>query len=102
MNVQTRILTIRLLERMEQNSSYCEHLRICDASKLNSGNSKPIEIMGGTNMAVRKIRSDCKVGTAERSRGLPPGSIRNPNGRDARSDKRIGKLREDYAKEGGK
>ena len=53
-------------------------------------------------MAVRKIRSDCKVGTAERSRGLPPGSIRNPNGRDARSDKRIGKLREDYAKEGRK
>lgn len=49
-------------------------------------------------MAVRKIRSDCRVGNAEKSRGLPPGSLRNPNGRDARSDKKIGSLRKDYEK----
>lgn len=49
-------------------------------------------------MTVRKIRSDCRVGTAERTRGLPPGSLRNPDGRDARSDKKIGTLRKDYEK----
>lgn len=47
-------------------------------------------------MAVRKTRSDCRVGTFERTRGLPAGSVRNPNGRDARSDKKIGNLRRDY------
>ena len=34
-------------------------------------------------MAIRKTRSDCRVGTFEKTRGLPPGSVRNPNGRDA-------------------
>lgn len=47
-------------------------------------------------MAVRKVRSDCRVGTLEKTRGLPAGSIRNPNGRDARSDKKIGMLRKEY------
>lgn len=46
----------------------------------------------------RKIRSDCTVATAEEKYGLPSGSIRNPNGRDARGDKKIGTLREDYNK----
>ena len=49
-------------------------------------------------MPVRKVRSDCRVGTLEKTRGLPPGSIRNPNGKDARSDKKIGTLRKDYEK----
>ena len=49
-------------------------------------------------MAVRKTRSDCRVGTCEKTRGLPAGSIRNPNGRDARSDQKIGTLRRDYDK----
>lgn len=49
-------------------------------------------------MAVRRIRSDCRVGTVERTRGLPAGSIRNPNGRDARSDKKIGTLRKEFKK----
>lgn len=47
---------------------------------------------------LRKVRSDCTVGHFEESRGLPHGAIRNPNGRDARSDKKIGSLRKDYAK----
>lgn len=37
---------------------------------------------------MRKVRSDCRVGTFEKTRGLPPGTIRNSNGRDTRSDKR--------------
>lgn len=46
-------------------------------------------------MAVRKTRSDCTVGTFEKTHGLPPGTIRNPNGRDTRSDKRIGTIRKE-------
>ncbi len=44
-------------------------------------------------MAVRKTRSDCTVGSFERTRGLPPGTVRNPSGRDTRSDKLIGTIR---------
>ncbi|MDD6590317.1 MAG: hypothetical protein ACLUTV_10965 [Dorea longicatena] len=38
---------------------------------------------------MRKTRSDCRVGTFEKKHGLPPGTIRNKNGRDTRSDKKI-------------
>ena len=48
-------------------------------------------------MAVRKTRSDCTVGTFEKTRGLPPGTIRNPDGRDTRSDKKIGTIRKEAA-----
>ncbi len=44
---------------------------------------------------MRKTRSDCTVGSFEKSRGLPPGSIRNSNGRDTRSDKKIGTIRKE-------
>ncbi|MFG6330073.1 MAG: hypothetical protein K1W06_11505 [Lachnospiraceae bacterium] len=44
----------------------------------------------------RKTRSDCTVGTFERKHGLPPGTIRNDNGRDTRSDKKIGTIREEH------
>ena len=46
----------------------------------------------------RKVRSDCTVGTFEKTRGLPPGTIRNPNGRDTRSDKKIGTIRKEAEK----
>jgi len=42
---------------------------------------------------VRKTRSDCQVGTFEKSRGLPNGTVRNRNGRDTRSDAQIGTIR---------
>lgn len=38
---------------------------------------------------MRKTRSDCRVGTFEKKHGLPPGTIRNKNGRDTRSDKKL-------------
>ena len=44
---------------------------------------------------VRKVRSDCTVGTFEKTRGLPPGTVRNSDGRDARSDKKIGTIRKE-------
>lgn len=48
-------------------------------------------------MESRKIRSDIKVGTLEKKLGLAPGAIRNPDGTDARSDKKLGTLRIEFA-----
>jgi len=44
---------------------------------------------------VRKVRKDCTVGTFERTRGLPPGTVRNTNGRDTRSENLIGTIWKD-------
>jgi hypothetical protein len=43
-------------------------------------------------------KSDCTVGTFEKKNGLPPGTIRNPDGRDTRSDKKIGTIRKEAEK----
>ena len=51
----------------------------------------------GIEMA-RKIRSDCTVGSLEKKLGILPGSFRNPNGRDTRSDKQLGTLRKEFEK----
>lgn len=48
---------------------------------------------------ARKTRSDCTVGTFEKKHGLPPGTIRNKDGRDTRSDKKIGTIRNEYQKQ---
>ncbi|HHT67313.1 MAG TPA: hypothetical protein GX010_03710 [Erysipelotrichaceae bacterium] len=47
---------------------------------------------------VRKIRSDATVGIVEKTRGLPPGTIRNKNGRDTRSDKTVKTIRKESGK----
>lgn len=47
---------------------------------------------------VRKTRSDCTVGTLEKKCGLPAGTIKNENGRDTRSDKKIGTIRKEGKK----
>lgn len=49
-------------------------------------------------MSMRRLRSDCRVGTAEKKLGLPAGTFRNPNGRDTRSDKKIGTIRKEGSK----
>ena len=46
----------------------------------------------------KKVRNDMTVGTLERRYGLPPGTIRNANGRDTRSDKLIGTIRKERVK----
>lgn len=57
-------------------------------------NDKPIRF--------RKARSDASIGTIEKTieekLGLPAGSveIKNPNRKNARSDKKLGKLKKDY------
>lgn len=53
--------------------------------------------MADTAKKTRKVRSDCKVGTFEKRNGIS-GAIRHPDGRDARSDLKIGNLRKEYAK----
>lgn len=49
---------------------------------------------------IRKTRSDCTVGAFEKKHGLPAGTFRNKNGRDTRSDKRIGTIRKENQKKG--
>lgn len=44
---------------------------------------------------ARKTRSDCTVGAFEKKYGLPVSTIRNKDGRDIRSDKRIGTIRKE-------
>jgi len=47
---------------------------------------------------MRKTRSDCTVGAFEKKHGLPFGTIRNKDGRDTRSDKKIGTIRKESEK----
>mgnify|MGYP001576496870 CR=1 FL=1 len=47
---------------------------------------------------TRKTRSDCTVGTFEKKHGLPDNTIRNNDGRDTRSDKKIGTIRTEKEK----
>jgi hypothetical protein len=64
--------------------------------------SKKILVNGGEIMPERKTRSDCTVGTFEKKTGVPPGTVRNTDGRDTRSDKLIGTIRKEYEDKGKK
>lgn len=46
----------------------------------------------------RKVRSDKRVGKLEEDLGLPPGTVRNKDGRDTRSDKKVGTIRKELGK----
>lgn len=54
------------------------------------------------NRKPRKDRSDITVGVLEKKHGLPPGTIRNPDGRDTRGDKKLGTIRKQAGKKGSK
>ena len=47
---------------------------------------------------ARKVRSDKTVGKLEEKAGLPNGSIRNKDGKDTRSDKKLGTMRKEQSK----
>jgi hypothetical protein len=47
---------------------------------------------------ARKIRKDITVGSLEKKLKLAPGSIKNLDGRDARSDKKLETLQKESAK----
>jgi hypothetical protein len=46
---------------------------------------------------ARKVRSDIRVGNLEKKLGLEPGAIRNPDGSDARSNKKLSTLRKEFS-----
>ena len=50
----------------------------------------------------RKDRGDITVGSLEKKHGLPPGTIRNTDGRDTRADKKLETIRKAATKKGGK
>jgi len=47
---------------------------------------------------ARKTREDCTVDTFEEKHGLSSGTIRNDDGRDTHSDKKIGIIRKEKSK----
>lgn len=47
---------------------------------------------------ARRVRSDSTVGAFEKKNDLPPGTLRNTDGRDTRSDKKIGTIRKEAEK----
>lgn len=49
----------------------------------------------------RKDRKDITVGTLEKKHGMPPGTVRNADGRDTRSDKKLETIQKELAKKGG-
>lgn len=55
-----------------------------------------------TTKKARKDRSDMTVETFEKKHGVPPGTVRNPDGRDTRSDKTLKTIRQTAAKKGSK
>jgi hypothetical protein len=54
-----------------------------------------------TTKKVRKDRSDATVGAVEKKHGMPSGTIRNADGRDTRSDKKLGTIRKKASKKVG-
>jgi len=44
----------------------------------------------------RAVRKDIRIGALEKKLGLEAGSIRNPDGTDARSDKKLETLKKEY------
>ena len=47
---------------------------------------------------MRKVRSDCRIGTLEKKLGLGKGAFRHKSGRDIRSDMKLGTLRKILSK----
>ena len=47
---------------------------------------------------ARKDRDDMKVDTFEKKHGVPPGTVRNDDGRDTRGDKLLKTIRKEKGK----
>ena len=50
----------------------------------------------------RKDRSDITVASLEKKHGFPAGTVRNPDGRDTRGDKKLATIRKEAAKKASK
>lgn len=51
-----------------------------------------------TTKKARKDRSDMTIKTFEKKHGVPPGTVRNPDGRDTRGDKTLKTIRKQATK----
>ena len=60
--------------------------------------AKSIIEEGRIRNMLRKTRSDKTVGKVEKDLGLATGAIRNKDGRDTRSDKKLGTIRKEQSK----
>lgn len=110
MGVRERILSVRLFDRITQNQVYANKIGITavmqeantdiqlrkQISTYSIANSKSLS--EEDKIMAKRLRSDCRVGTAEKNLGLPAGTFRNKNGRDTRSDKKIGTIRKEHNK----
>lgn len=47
----------------------------------------------------RRVRKDIQVGNLEKKKGFAPGTIRNADGSDSRSNKELGNLRDEYGEQ---
>ena len=92
MTPKQKVLSIRLAELIIKNHTFAKSIGLEVKNKFEKKSKEE------NWWLLEKTISDCRVGTFEKTRGLPAGSLRNPNGRDARSDKKIGTLRKDYKK----
>lgn len=88
MNPSERIITILLIEQIKQTKS----------TDYQGVKYHEIVLRKEDDSMARRTRSDCRVGSFEKKHGLPPGTFRNRNGRDTRSDKKIGTIRKEYNK----
>ena len=50
----------------------------------------------------RKDRGDITVESLEKKHGFPAGTVRNPDGRDTRGDKKLATIRKEAAKKAAK
>lgn len=55
-----------------------------------------------TSKKPRKDRKDMTVASFEKKHGMPPGTVRNPDGRDTRGDKKLETIRKQATKKRGK
>jgi len=60
--------------------------------------TKPIIVERRVRNMPRKVRSDKTVGNVEKDLGLSTGAIRNKDGKDTRSDKKLGTIRKEQNK----
>ena len=87
MTARSRIALIQLDEKLQRNPELARELGIAVIFEKGDG-----------HMAARKTRSDCRVDTLEKKMGLPPGTIRNKDGRKTRKDKMVGTIRKEAQK----
>jgi hypothetical protein len=73
-----------------------------DIETTHNESLQPQEMTTMATKKARKDRSDITVGAMEKKHGMPPGTVRNDDGRDTRSDKKLGTIRKSATKRAGK